>query len=110
MSDRNPTPNQTPDSYLYGVSKSSITELPLVFEEETVPYTNARMYVFVVNPYSTKIDAAIRFLECMAQVEANSRLYYAIHPGENEPYPRANYEQIRDSYTQQKAEYEERCV
>ena len=107
MSDRNPTPNQTPDSYLYGVPKNSITELPLVFEEETVPYTNARMYVFVVNPYSTKIDAAIRFLECMAQVEANSRLYYAIHPGENEPYPRANYEQIRDSYTQQKAEYEE---
>lgn len=107
MSDRNPTSNQTPDSYLYGVSKSSITNLPLVFAEETVPYTNARMYVFVVNPYSTKIDAAIRFLECMAQVEANSRLYYAIHPDENEPYPRANYEQIRDSYTRQKAEYEE---
>ena len=107
MSDRTPSSNRTPDSYLYGVPKNSITELPLVFEEETVPYTNARMYVFVVNPYSTKIDAAIRFLECMAQVEANSRLYYAIHPDENEPYPRANYEQIRDSYTQQKAEYEE---
>ena len=107
MSDRTPSSNRTPDSYLYGVPKNSITELPLVFEEETVPYTNARMYVFVVNPYSTKIDAAIRFLECMAQVEANSRLYYAIHPGENEPYPQANYEQIRDSYTRQKAEYEE---
>ena len=106
MTDLNETGISTADDYLYGVLKNRITPLPIVFDEMTAPQTSARMYVYVINPYSKHIDDAIHFVECMLRPEVDYKLYYAIHPNVNDPYPDPNYEQTREHYLQQKEAYE----
>jgi hypothetical protein len=95
------------DSVLYGVSKDSTTLLPIPFDGDSLSRTSGRMFVYVVNPYSKHREEAIHFIECMAQIEADPKLYYAIHPNANAPYPDANYEQIRETYQERRDQYAE---
>lgn len=92
--------------YMYGVLKGKLTRIAPSFDRERAPQTDARMEVYVVNPYSQNIDWAIKVIECLASVEAYPQLYYAIQPAVNEPYPDPMYEGKLESYTAQAEIYE----
>lgn len=106
MSNKSDTGLTTSEEYLYGVLKGSVTQIPIVFDESSVPQTSGRMYAYVVNPYSEHIEDAVRFIECMTYVEGDPQLYYAIHPNENAPYPNPEYAHLRDAYMKQRESYE----
>lgn len=91
--------------YLYGVLKGNCTERHLTFGDSSDAQTDAALRVFVVNPYSRNADKAIRFIECMTGVEADYRLYYAIHPNENEPYEDPSYEATLQRYKEMQEKY-----
>ena len=105
MTDRTGSFLTTSEDYLYGVPKSAFTPVSMVFDEESSEQTSARMYVYVVNPYSNHVEDSIRFIECMAQIEADPLLYYAVHPNENAPYPYPDYDQLREVYDSQRELY-----
>lgn len=91
----------TEDSYLYGVLKDDFTLLPLTFEKDDDAKTDIRMYVFIVNPYSRHMEAAIHFVECMTEQQAYPKMYYALHPKCNEPLPNEEYDMKRAQYEEQ---------
>lgn len=84
---------------LYGVEVDRMTGLPLRFEKGESGSTDARLDVYVVNPYSKNIDAAIDFIECLAEGSADTALYYACHPDCVEPVENADYEGQRERMT-----------
>ena len=90
---------------VYGCRRAS-TALPLTFDKNDVQYTDARMSVCFINPYSKHKDAAITLIEQIAGMDRGDlRLYYAVHPDYNEPHVRDGYEEYRAFNEQRRAEY-----
>lgn len=81
---------------LYGVKVDDLTSLPLRFEKGESGSTDARLDVYVVNPYSRHVDVAIDFIECLAEGTTDTALYYACHPDCSEPVENAAYESQRE--------------
>ena len=90
---------------VYGCRRTS-TALPLTFDKNDVRYTDARMSVCFINPYSQHKDAALMLIEQIAGMDRGDlRLYYAVHPDYNEPHVRDDYEEYRAFNEQRRAEY-----
>jgi hypothetical protein len=67
-------------------------DLPsLTFDEGGKPAIPAYLYVHVVNPNSPRKDLAQAFLQATDSKEVNDRLYYALRPHENEPWPNPHF-------------------
>lgn len=86
---------------LYGVGTTDFTYLPLRFEKDEESRTDARLDVYVVNPYSEHVDTAIDFIECLAQATTETELYYACHPDCSEPIEDEKYQGRRERMTAQ---------
>lgn len=90
---------------VYGCRRTS-TALPLTFDKNDVQSTDARMSVCFINPYSKHKDAALTLIGQIAGTDRSDlRLYYAIHPDENESHVRDGYEEKRALNEQRRAEY-----
>lgn len=77
---------------LYGADWTHRSVLPLTFAAGDPLKFHATMNVYVINPYSQHQEAALRLIECAAQVESNPHVAYAIHPQLTEPYEDPDYE------------------
>lgn len=86
---------------LYGVGTTDFTSLSLRFEKGEESQTDARLDVYVVNPYSAHVDAAIDFIACLAQATTETPLYYICHPDCNEPVEDEKYQGQRERMTAQ---------
>ena len=90
---------------VYGCRRTG-TALPLTFDKNDVQSTDARMSVCFINPCSKHKDAALTLIEQIAGTDRSDlRLYYAIHPDENEPHVRDSYEEKRALNEQRRSEY-----
>lgn len=79
---------QLPDAMLDEVEASEgvyIDIPPLVFQTGEQSLIPGKMIVWFVNPYSENKEIATRYLEHAADIQNNTRTYYAIHPDVNAP-------------------------
>ena len=74
-----------------GVRFEDLPALP--FSAGGTPTIPSQLYVAVVNPKSPQAALAQEFLWALSQKDINPRVYYALRPEQNEPYPNPNYEQ-----------------
>lgn len=91
---------------LYGVEINAYTDLPLTFAAGDPVKLNAAMDVYVVNPYSTHQEAALRFIESAATAESDPYVTYAIHPSWTEPIENADYALLVGIFQEERATLE----
>lgn len=100
----------TSENTLYDLYMWDYTEIPLNFTYSSTPQTDGTLYVYVINPYSRNIDVAIKYLECVAELESEPYIYYAIHPECNDPYEWPSFEQEVASIIQDKKALEDALI
>lgn len=85
---------QLPDEMYDELPDGIYTDLsPLVFQPGESSLIPGKMIVWFVNPYSKNKDLAIQYLEQAADIQNNTRTYYAVHPDVNEPLLNKGYDQ-----------------
>lgn len=95
---------------LYGVPVVDDTPMPLAFAAGDPIKINAKMDVYVINPYSEHQEAALRLIECAALADSNPYVTYAIHPQWTEPVLNPNYDLFMGIYLEEKASLEARLA
>lgn len=65
---------------------------PFVFEEGEQPRWELSLRAAIINPHSQRKEAALAYLRCLMQKEADPTLYYASRPEASEPYPDPDFE------------------
>lgn len=106
MSELSTTVALTSESTLYDMYMWDYTKVPITFAAGDEVKTDGTMFVYIINPYSQNIDAAIKFIECVSELESEPYVYYSIHPDCNTPYEKPNFEQWIESAVQEKAALE----
>lgn len=91
---------------LYGVPVVGDTAMPLAFAAGDPVKINAKMTVYVINPYSEHQEAALRLIECAALSDSNPYVTYAIHPQWMEPVANPNYDLFIGIYLNEKTSLE----
>lgn len=92
--------------YLYGIPKGDLTCLPIRFDSEITHHTDARLYVYIVNPYSKQMETAIRFIELLTDRTTMPDLWYSMHPQANEPLENPRFSETLERYTAEKHDCE----
>lgn len=95
------------ENMVYDLYMGNHTNVPLAFASGDTPQTDGTLYVYVVNPYSKNMDAAIKYVECLSEIESEPYIYYTVHPDCNEPCEDPHFQALIESAVQQKAELEE---
>lgn len=81
---------------------SAYDALPLAIDDGAQPRLLAGLLVAFVNPYSEHPEEAVAFLETLVR-EMNAVLKIHLSPENNEPLPKAQYQQELDAYDEQLA-------
>ena len=81
---------------------SAYDALPLAIDDGAQPQLLAGLLVAFVNPYSEHPEEAVAFLETLVR-EMNGVLKIHLSPENNEPLPKAQYQQELDAYDEQLA-------
>lgn len=80
----------------HGVNVDHYTDMqPLLFQEGDPSFIPGRMLVWIINPLSQNKNVALQYLEYVARMNNNPRVYYATHPDINEPLENAGYQIYR---------------
>ncbi len=90
----------------YGMPRTSMTPVPLRFDAAAPARTDVSLEAYIINPYGAHAEEALRFLEILTDRDVDFGLYYAVHPGANEPYENPDFEEYRAWYQRRKEEAE----
>lgn len=96
----------TSENTLYDLYMWDYTKMSITFAADDAAKTDGTLFVYIVNPYSQNKDAAVKFIECVSELESEPYIYYAIHPNCNEPYERPNFQKWVESAAKEKAALE----
>ena len=107
MNERSSLVAKIPENYLYDMYMWDYKPINITFTKDDTPKTDGTLYVYVINPYSKNMEAAIKFIESVTKLKSGPYIYYAIHPEFNEPYEKPDFQQMIASYVQGKSELEE---
>ncbi|NLB41216.1 MAG: hypothetical protein GX815_02980 [Clostridiales bacterium] len=97
----------TSENTIYDMYQWNYSNLPIVFSTGDQPQTDASLFVYIVNPFSRNIDDAIKYIEKVSEMDSEPYIYYAVHPQCTEPYEWPDFQQLIESYVQQKEQLEE---
>lgn len=92
--------------YLYGIPKGDLTYLPIRFDSEITHHTDARLYVFIVNPYSKQMETAIHFIGLLTDRTVMPDSWYSMHPQADEPLENPCFSKTLEQYIAEKDDCE----
>mgnify|MGYP000879217324 CR=1 FL=1 len=97
----------TSENTLYDLYTGDYAKIPFAFSADITTKTDGTLFVYVVNPYTRHMAAAIQFIECSAQLKSEPYIYYATHPEHNQPYENPYFQQILEAQMLEKKQLEE---